>query len=281
MLLAFVTSVLALSRPTSECPAGFPGRVDSVGFTECAVPADDVTATEDPASWAPWTHRPVCLNSTILTPRGAGGERLPGIPEPADAAPVKYCVYTHAHMGEIGLSIITTPEHAASSLHLLERPNLPHLSRRSRAAATNADPNPPPYEVADLPGKGKGVRATRKIRRFETILLEPAAIVVVNEFARAVRRQDGYRLLHMAVDQLSDPGRVLSLARSSPFALDDVEDLLRTNSFAGELDGEPHMGLFPRVAVSAHPCYLPRLIEREESEAHLLTCDVCKKKTRG
>ncbi|KLU85190.1 hypothetical protein MAPG_04220 [Magnaporthiopsis poae ATCC 64411] len=254
VLLASATHVLAMSRLTCECPAGFPGRVDSIGFTECAVPVDDVTATEDPASWAPWTHRPACLNSTILIPRGAGGERLPGIPEPAGAAPVKFCVYTHAHMGEIGLSIITTPEHAASSLHLLERPNLPHLSRASKTAATNAAPDQPSYEVVDLPGKGKGVLATRKIRRFETIMLEPAAIVAANEFARAVRRQDGYRLLHLAVDQLRDPGQVLSLARSSSFAQDDVEDLLRTNSFAGELDGEPHMGLFPRVARINHAC---------------------------
>ncbi|KAL8366982.1 hypothetical protein RB599_011070 [Gaeumannomyces hyphopodioides] len=267
-LLASATTVRALSRLTSECPTGHPGRIDSVGSTECAVPVDDVTATEDPASWAPWTHRPVCLNATTMTPRGAGGERLPGIPEPDDSAPVKYCVYTNAHAGEIGLSVISTPEHAASGLHVLEKPNLPHLSRGRRLSDTNATPGSPPllppYEVVDLPGKGKGVLATRRIRRFETILLEPAAIVAANEFARAVRRQDGYRLLHVAVDQLRDPGRVLSLARSSPFAQDDVENLLRTNSFAGELDGEPHMGLFPGIARINHACK-PNLARRSPS----------------
>lgn len=80
-------------------------------------------------------------------------------------------------------------------------------------------------------------------------MLERAALATDNLFASLVERHAGYRLLREAVGRLADPDRVLSLARSSPHAGDAVENVLRTNSFAGELDGAPHMVLFPLIAV--------------------------------
>src|SRR4051812_12716710 len=61
---------------------------------------DGQGAGNNPASWAPWTHRPHCVAA-----------------EESD-----WCVYTNAAVPRNGhgISIITTPERAAASLSLFE-----------------------------------------------------------------------------------------------------------------------------------------------------------------
>ncbi|TLD33550.1 hypothetical protein PspLS_01079 [Pyricularia sp. CBS 133598] len=229
--LSLLPAALALPKLTSECPAGFKGRLDSPGYTQCAVPTDD-TSGPHPSQWAPWTHRPLCIDGAAPKTQPSGSGDSPN-GTTASSPRTKFCVYTNEHAGDGGMSIITTPEHAASSLHLLENPNLrlPGSSSRLHNASTS-----PAYEVVDVPGKGKGVLATRRIRRFEPFMLERAALATDNLFPSLVERHAGYGLLHEAVRRLADPDRVLSLARSNPHAGDAVENVLRTNSFAGELD---------------------------------------------
>ena len=138
-------------------------------------PLDDTTTTDDPSTWAPWTHRPVCINSTVLVaaPGADDGERIPRVPEATRVGARRFCVYTNAHLGDGGLSVITTPEQAADSLHLFEDPNLPAaLYSASNGGGGGGTQR---YEVVDMPEKGgKGVLATRAIRRFEPIILESA-----------------------------------------------------------------------------------------------------------
>ncbi|EJT71440.1 hypothetical protein GGTG_10698 [Gaeumannomyces tritici R3-111a-1] len=235
-------------------PFGHRGRLDSPGFTKCTPPLDDTTATDDPSTWAPWTHRPVCINSTKLEvihhDAGGDNERNAGVPEAARADDTRrFCVYTNVHLGDGGLSIITTPEQAADSLHLFEDPNLP----AALYSAANDGGGAQRYKVVDIPEKGgKGVVATRAIRRFEPIILESGVVLADTDFPRAVERTAGYRLLHEAVDRLPEATvrAVMGLARGSAFARDEVEDVLRTNAFAGELGGQPHMTLFPAVSVA-------------------------------
>lgn len=81
-------------------------------------------------------------------------------------------------------------------------------------------------------------------------MVDWAALVVDLSFPTSVKRAQGYQLLHIAVDQLSDPDRVLLLARNNVFSADIVEDVLRTNAFSFTVAGETHMALYPKVAVS-------------------------------
>ncbi|KAL8310193.1 hypothetical protein RB597_010151 [Gaeumannomyces tritici] len=267
--------------PRHQCPAGHRGRLDSPGFTECTPPLDDTTATDDPSTWAPWTHRPVCINSTKLDvihhDAGGDNERNAGVPEAARADDTRrFCVYTNVHLGDGGLSIITTPEQAADSLHLFEDPNLP----AALYSAANDGGGARRYKVVDIPEKGgKGVVATRAIRRFEPIILESGVVLADTDFPRAVERTAGYRLLHEAVDRLPEATvrAVMGLARGSAFAQDEVEDVLRTNAFAGELGGQPHMALFPAVSRINHACKpnaFPRFSRRSVVTAIVAARDI-------
>lgn len=194
-------------------------------WTVCPIPIDEES---EPARWPPWTHVPHCVNTT-------------------SRPTVKYCVYSNANFGSYGLSVITRPEVAASSIEVLDDPSEFMLPFRPSGGIGSAAP---PYIVTDVPGKGKGVIATRLIRPLEMFMADHASLLVDVEFPGSVKQAQGYRLLHHAADQLSDPELgAFNLGRSSTSGADIVEDVLRTNSFHSDLFGVGHMALFPEVSV--------------------------------
>ncbi|KAI1407611.1 SET domain-containing protein [Hypoxylon sp. FL1857] len=230
-LLLFISPRVAshsqFSTAIGQCPPSIPAalRFQQLG---CPRPVDGSNAHQ-PIDWSPWTHPPECLLA----------ERLPT---------TKYCVFTNSRHGNGGVSMITTPETAANSVEILNDSGYTHI----KSFVNNSIG--PAYEVIDIPGKGKGVVATRRIKRAEPIMADWAALVVDLNFPTSVKRAQGYRLLHVAVDQLSDPDRVLLLARNNVFSADIVEDVLRTNAFSFTLAGETHMALYPKVARVNHAC---------------------------
>ncbi|KAI1086166.1 SET domain-containing protein [Rostrohypoxylon terebratum] len=195
----------------------------------CPRPVDGNTDSR-PIDWSPWTHPPLCIQ----------GER---------SNTVKYCVFTNSQHGNGGISMITTPETAADSAEILNDSGYTHTKSFVDSDADAA------FQVIDIPGKGKGVVARRQINRSEVIMADWASIIVDLDFPTSVKRIQGYRLLHVAIDQLSDPDLVLQLARSSSFSADIVEDVLRTNAFSYTLAGDPHMALYPKVSRINHACH--------------------------
>lgn len=189
----------------------------------CPLPFDDSIGSQ-PVDFSPWTHRPTCVNA---------GE------DPSQ----KYCVYSNSRHGSQGLSIITTPKTAADTANMLneEFPGGHELNTTDQS-----------YAIVAIPPKGKGVIATRKIRRAEAFMTDWASVLLDLSFPKAVQQQVGHKLLHVATEQLSDPDRVLGLGRSSTQAKDIVEDILGTNAFSFTLGGDPHMALYPEVAVSSY-----------------------------
>jgi len=177
------------------------------------------------ATWlsqgSPWTHPPECEHSKDGT--------------------TQYCAYTNAGHGSRGWSIITTPETAADSVAFLSKMQNTSRARTSQEAA---------YKVVDIPGKGKGLVATRAIKQYEEILLDYATVMVDIMFTTEVPAILGYRLLHAAVDRLSDPASVLELGQNNGFAQDTVENILRTNAFHTPIGAVPHIALYPTVSVS-------------------------------
>ncbi|KAK3346132.1 hypothetical protein B0T25DRAFT_551148 [Lasiosphaeria hispida] len=111
-----------------------------------------------------------------------------------------------------------------------------------------------PYKIVEVPGKGMGVVALRRFKRYEQIMLDYATLLVDISFASEIPAQQGYRLLRLAVDQLSEPSSVLELGQSNSMARDAVENVLRTNAFHTILGDEPHMALYPDVSRINHAC---------------------------
>ncbi|KAK3384895.1 hypothetical protein B0H63DRAFT_494124 [Podospora didyma] len=188
--------------------------------------------------WSPWSHRPECIDA----PDGKG---------------TKYCAFTNSRHGRRGMSVVTKPEIAADIVGILDQPvdaTVPG-SEDVRIQTTS------PYRIVDVPGKGKGVIATRLIKRHEQIMIDYASLLVDISFATAVPAWTGYRILHAAVNQLSDTDSILDLGQSNGQASDAVENILRTNAFHTMLGGEPHMALYPMVSLSAYTRFIPQTIQ--------------------
>lgn len=202
-------------NPSSSYPLGYHRHEGN----DCPAPVTDKVG-RDPRDWAPWTHRPYCAGTD-------------------------YCVYTNS-LFHGGVSFIATPERAALSLATLQ----PMLMNRLITEPGNAS-LPPPFEMRDMPGKGKGLVATRSLARGETIMIDYPRFIADTQFPQRTQRAKGQQLLQRGAEQLADPGSVWNLARSSKSnESHPVEDVLRTNSFAATIDDKEFMGLFPRVAVS-------------------------------
>lgn len=166
-----------------------------------------------------------------------------------DNTPSMFCVYTNNRHGIGGLSIVTTPETASASIGVWDEslPQLPSTKKNASLA----------YGIVDIPGRGKGVLATRVIKQHETFMVDYAALVVDLRVAGgSVERNEGYRLLQMAADQVADPKRVFGLAQTSRAARHPVENVLRSNAFHTALgaEGDEHMALFPDLARINHAC---------------------------
>ncbi|KAH8883149.1 SET domain-containing protein [Thozetella sp. PMI_491] len=198
-------------------------------------PLLDEHAGDNPGGWTPWTHPPYCAGSS-------------------------FCVYTNAMIPRRdGISIITTPEIAATSMSLFEHIfDLP-FANRSKTYDGNL------YELRDVPGKGKGAIATRRIARDMVIMIDPAIMMATVEYPADVQREQVQDILQRGAEQLRDPNRVLGLAQKGTPGASVVEDVLITNSFGVSVDGNSYMGLFPELSRFNHACHPNAFIHFSET----------------
>lgn len=215
LLLPLTTATQCL--PPTHGPLRWP-----LANPSCALPIDDTVPTNLPARYSPWTQPPVCESAT-----GPGR--------------TKYCVYANSHHGAQGMTLVTKPSTAAASLSLGALDFTPPPPDNATKAA---------YAIVDVPGRGKGVVATRPIKKWETFMVDYAVMMVDEEFAVDVPARRGYALLARAVEGLGDPGSIRGLGMSSGMARDPVENVLRTNAFRAVVGGELHMAVYPVVSVS-------------------------------
>ncbi|KAI1341166.1 SET domain-containing protein [Xylariaceae sp. FL0016] len=216
---------------TKHCATTATAGLQSSAQLGCPLVIDD--GSQD---CSPWTHQPECIESE-------------------DGSGIKYCVFSNSQFGNQGVSIVTTPETAASSVDILNDAGLSHVTNPWNQTQT------PPYELFEHASKGLGVRATRPIPRASTIMTDWASVLLDLSFPTSVRRQHGYRLLHRAIDQLADPDRILGLGRMPSSASPDlVENVVRTNAFTYHLGGDdgdserPHAAVYADVARINHAC---------------------------
>ncbi|KAK4652653.1 hypothetical protein QC762_501380 [Podospora pseudocomata] len=235
-LTTFLTSALTLSHFTTgtRATSELPDDDELCGRGLPTTPFNRTVLTTigpysyDPAAWSPWTHRPYCLEANE---------------EP-------WCVYTNAASPKgHGISIITTPEIAGTTLNILEHPF------DQKFFAPEKIYLPRPYKVVDIPGKGKGVIATQKIEKGKAILVDHASLVAAVEYPADVMREEVQDLLETAVHRLGKPEKVLGLSKKGRGdEATEIEDLLLTNSFTVSIQGKEFMALFADLSRFNHDC---------------------------
>jgi len=209
-------------------PAGL-GR-NEASRNVCSIPVDDVLA-EDTGKWEPWAYPPFCVhsNSTDNT---------------------QYCVYTSSTFNmNRGISFIVTPETAANIVGSVLNPQ-PGYEARHYLTDYGMPANQLGYKLAEIPGKGLGLVATRKIKRAEVFQVGLPAIIQDDQVLQEVSHNDRLRLLRRAFRQLPDSNRALSLAKAKTGSL--YEKVIRANGFEVMIGGKKHTSLYPEISVSLH-----------------------------
>ncbi|KAI2601831.1 SET domain-containing protein [Hypoxylon sp. NC1633] len=208
------------------------------GLSTCPLPIDEDSAI-DLGTWAPWKRRPYCVEPFL-----------------ADEPGPQFCVYTfEPFRGDQGISIITTPVLAAGMIDALDDAVVPPKLRDFSSPALTAGQGSPAYVIKDVPGKGKGLVAKRKIRKWELVLVDHPALLAHMDIFDTVGPETRQDILERALHQLPEHQQreILSLARSS--GGEPIEDTMKTNIFGVELGLEiPHLGLFPIASRINHEC---------------------------
>ncbi|KAK1914467.1 hypothetical protein P3342_010456 [Pyrenophora teres f. teres] len=200
-------------------------------------PPDDVLKFQHPV----WSQRPVCQ-------QGYGKS---------------YCTHTtvDARNGH-GMSIIAMPVAADK------------ISAAFQALGSNFLNSGSGLEVRSIQGKGKGLVTLKPIKKGDTILLESARIVASSQFPTTVTRAQGQTLFNTVLDQLPEADRSDILELDQSLGGSRIEDIMKTNAFACQLDDghidDAYMCLFPSVARINHACkpnaharFVPKLLSME------------------
>jgi hypothetical protein len=155
----------------------------------------------------------------------------------------EYCVYTNNDFLGQGISLVTTARNRDRVAHI-------------QLSETVSRPDYEKTRIVDIPAKGKGLVATRTIRRGERIMaVSPALLVHRNAFME-LPLNDFSSLMDMAVNSLLKPKRESYLAQASTMGGHKTIDILFTNSFQvalGDHDGF-HYGNFPDASILNHDC---------------------------
>ncbi|KAI0408951.1 hypothetical protein F4802DRAFT_604706 [Xylaria palmicola] len=156
----------------------------------------------------------------------------------------EYCVYTNNNFFGQGISLVTTARN-----HIrIKQIQLPE---------TVSIPNHEKVRAVEIPAKGRGLVATRTIRRGERIMAARPALLVHRNAFSDLRLEDIYHLMDRAVGNLPKPRKESYLAQAGTMGGHKITDILFTNSFQvalGDKDGGFHYGNFPEVSLLNHDC---------------------------
>ncbi|KAI1136506.1 SET domain-containing protein [Hypoxylon sp. FL0543] len=149
------------------------------------------------------------------------------------------CVFSNEFIGD-GIVLLTTKRNAkiASNFPIVSSPPTTTL----------------PFHVAEVPGKGLGIVADRKIRKGETILVRSPTMMV--QTAPHVGMEPGTRdiLYDIAVGKLPKKGQELFMGQMGK----DIHDKIETNCFQLYIDGAnesgSHLGCYPEISRFNHDC---------------------------
>jgi hypothetical protein len=107
----------------------------------------------------------------------------------------------------------------------------------------------PAYEERLLPGRGRGLIATRKLNRGDRILASQV-LLIVDPIVFNFTREDRRKIQQSVLNDLTEPGeKLLTFLQSHP-GLDGLHGRINTNAFALDIGGVSYSAVFPEVAVS-------------------------------
>ena len=168
-----------------------------------------------------------------------------------------YCVYANpSASGGTGIAVITT----TSSVEKLKA-----LQRRLGVTDTFDIPDPPPYEIRDVPGKGKVLVATEPIKRGTKLLSNEPVMVVHRDFVSETFSEKQTFLVETAVRLLPAETQKRIYAQINPangiFTLKDVVQRRPFNvnlglvwTGANGYEGEKHLVNFSGATTLPHHC---------------------------
>lgn len=238
LLLLFVGRSLQASDPfleavlNGQCSWSKYGHPFPSALRTCPAIVTDVSD-----DYAPWSYRPYCIQPAL-----------------ADIDAPEYCVFTHNTFRGRALSLITTPELAASMVESLDDSTLPESLRdHPSSPLTTKSKKQKAVDVKNVKGRGKGTIARRRIQKWETAFVSYPVMVVRADFLKDLDEEEKKELKELAVSQLPERQRkaVLNLAHTTGGEL--IEDILRTNIFSVDIGSVPHMGLFLEGSVRLYP----------------------------
>lgn len=173
-----------------------------------------------------------------------------------------FCIYSNpSYAGGRGLVIVTKSWYTKSIQQIV------HVSNDAD------EPESELYRVEEIPGKGLGLVATRRLERGEALMREaPIFIVHTDVLRRAAAGPGPIRdLLDLGFRRLPPAARDLLLRETQTSARSKCHrliDMLATNGYDVGLQGfsgtGPHVGLYPAVSRLNHDCR-PNLAYRTDS----------------
>lgn len=174
-------------------------------------------------SSSPWTEMPKCI--------------------PKENSTLTYCVYTSdVFANGRGISFFTTPSVAERVAAL------PAFTRKDLYDKVNIFDDPP-WEIKVIPGRGRGLFATRTLYRGDRIVAATPVGVYLSD-ALVPDFKLGYIYLHTAFIHLPKPTQQLFLSAMAGSEGDPIMERVNTNAFSGDFEGEPHFLMYPETAVS-------------------------------
>jgi hypothetical protein len=219
--------VLGLTSSEHVAPSEGPDEHDDL-----TGPAGTSAQEQESSSlYFPWTHMPICTAHQDENDR--------------------FCAYTNASFSNgRGISIFTTPAIAE------EFASLPPFQDPTALLSKGINQNPEdrPWYVASVPGKGKGMFASRPLVRGDLIAAyTPYLLANIEELDFSNDRET---LLRFAVDQLPPASRDAYLDLAKIYDDPDVvvQDVLKANAFNIKVGGKKHAAIFPEAARINHVC---------------------------
>lgn len=233
-MFSWLYYALVLVTGIAACPYN-PTRPLNIRYDNltCPMPIDDLSQKES----TPWSYTPNCLRP--VTKDSSSSE---------DISRPTYCLYSSTTFpSNHGVSIITTPESASNLLSYgsLTNQSVEHTMKTST------------YKIVEIPGKGKGMVATRKIKKGEIFLVDYPSVLIGVPFLQDVQAHHRRRLVKKGIERLSGEMRqaVHALARKGGnYLLDDIFAVNAVSVPLGEEEGDQAMGLFGEFSRINHDC---------------------------
>lgn len=191
------------------------------------------------------------LDNTIPAPNLSGGWYA------SEQCVSGYCIYANAVASNgAGVVVITT----TSGVEKLKA-----LEGTMGTTDSTGIPDPPPYEIKDVPGKGKVLVATRAIKRGTKLLANSPVLVVHRGFFNETFPEKQGPLLEAAVKLLPADTQARLLEQIDPannvLTLQDVLERRPLEANLGLVwvgkegyDNEKHLFNYPDLAAVQHDC---------------------------